>query len=154
MFLLALIKAQVARNEDDLKLMQQIVRRDQSALAALYDRYSSLVYTVVLRIVKITEEAEDLTQEIFMQVWNKAGMFAESKGSAYTWIVTIARRKAIDRLRAGQTAGRGTSLNDDEATLELPDAAYMTNPLHAAITTEYEELMRAGLAVLAAEQRT
>ncbi len=154
MFLLAVIHTQIVRNEEDLKLMMQVVKRDTIALSALYDRYSALVYTMALKMVKATDEAEDLVQEVFMQVWNKAAMFAETKGSVYTWIVTIARRKAIDRLRSSQNVNKGVSLDDDEMTFEVPDAAYAANPLHATISSEYEELMKAGLALLTNDQRT
>ncbi|MFN0158120.1 MAG: sigma-70 family RNA polymerase sigma factor [Bacteroidota bacterium] len=129
------------------------MQREQAAFSQLYDRYATLVYTMVLRIVKSTGEAEDLLQEIFVQIWNKSTFFAESKGSVYTWVMTIARRKAIDKVRSQEYANRGSSLDDDDA-IALPDAAYEANPLHAAITTEYEELMQTGLAMLSDEQRT
>ena len=154
MFLLALIEAQIARNEEDLKLMMRIVKRDASALSELYDRYSALVYTMALRMVRATDEAEDLVQEVFMQVWSKAAAFAESKGSVYTWVVTIARRKAIDRVRSGQSLNRSLSLEDESASYQLPDAAYTSNPLHVAISSEYEELMKNGLSILTSDQRT
>jgi RNA polymerase sigma-70 factor (ECF subfamily) len=153
-FLLSLIQAQIVQNEEDLRLMMQIVKRDASALSMLYDRYSALVHTMVLKMVKATDEAEDLVQEVFMQVWNKAAMFAATKGSVYTWVVTIARRRAIDRLRSSQSVNKGVSLDDGEVTFELPDAAYASNPFHATITSEYEELMKSGLALLTRDQRT
>lgn len=153
MFLLALIEAQIARNEEDLGLLKRVVQKDQAAIGLLYDRYSTLVYTLALRIVKSTAEAEDLLQEIFVQIWNKAALFAESKGSVYTWIMTIARRKAIDKIRSQEYTNRGSSLDDDDA-MALPDAAYEANPLHATISTEYEKLMHSGLALLSDEQRT
>ena len=151
-FLLALIEAQQARNDEDIRLLEKVVQRDQTSFAALYDRYASLIYTMVLRMVKSTDEAEDLLQEIFMQIWNKAEMFAGSKGSVYTWVVTIARRKAIDRLRSSQSLHKGESL-DEEETVAIPGAAYQMNPLTATISAEYEELMRSGLAQLSDDQR-
>ncbi len=153
MFLLALIEAQVKRNEEDARLLRTIAGGDQAALGRLYDIYSSLVYTMVLRIVKSSDEAEDLVQEVFMQIWNKAKLFSETKGSVYTWVMTIARRKAIDRLRSQEYVHRGSSL-DDEHAQDLPDAAYTTNPLHAEMSSEYEGLMRSGLALLSVDQRT
>jgi len=129
------------------------IKRDQAAFAQLYDRYSSLIYTTVVRMVKSTEEAEDLLQEIFMQIWNKASLFSESKGSVYTWIVTIARRKAIDRLRSKEHAYKGASL-DEGSSLAVPDPAFMANPLQATISAEYESLMKNAFALLAQDQRT
>lgn len=153
MGLLAVIANQAARNEEDLRLLLKVKERDQAALGELYDRYAPLLYTMMLNVVKITDEAEDLLQEVFLQIWNKSTLFAEEKGSVYTWIVTIARRKAIDRLRSKELVNRGSSLNHDDSSLEIPDAAYATNPLHAAIGSEYEQIMREGLALLNADQR-
>ena len=154
MFLFAVIAGQIAQNEEDLKLMMRVVECDESALSALYDRYSKVVYTTVLRMVKLTDEAEDLVQEVFLQVWNKAGMFVGTKGSVYTWIMTIARRKAIDRLRSSENANKTASLDDDKVTFEVPDAAFASNPLHATVSSEYEEIMRSGLAMLSNDART
>jgi RNA polymerase sigma-70 factor (ECF subfamily) len=154
LFVLAMIANQVLRNEEDVRLLLRVKDRDQSALSELYDRYSSLVFTMVLKVVKATDEAEDLLQEIFMQIWNKASLFAEDKGSVFTWIVTIARRKAIDRLRSKDRINKGGSLDDDLFITTIADTAYMSNPLHAAISNEYESLMREGLNQLSAEQRT
>ena len=153
MFLLALLEAQIARNEEDLKLMMRIVKRDASALSELYDRYSALVYSLALMMVKTTDEAEDLVQEVFMQVWNKAGAFAGDKGSVYTWVVTIARRKAIDRLRSSPSTKKSLSLEEGDSFTIL-DPAYTSNPLHAAISSEYEEMMKNGLSELTVDQRT
>ena len=115
--------------------MKRIIGRDQQAFAALYDRYTSVIYTMVLRMVKSTAEAEDLVQEIFVQIWNKAHLFVENKGSVYTWVMTLARRKAIDKVRS-------------------QDAAFETNPLIATVAREYEDLMRSSLVAISAEQRT
>ncbi len=151
---LAVIVNQAGRNEDDLRLLLRVKQRDHTALSELYDRYSPLLYSMVLKIVKATDEAEDLLQEIFLQIWNKAEMFAQDKGSVYTWIVTIARRKAIDRLRSKELVNKGQSLDADDNFTAIPDRAYMANPLHATITNEQESLMRNGLAQLSEEQRT
>lgn len=150
---MAMIVQSMVRNEDDVRLLVRIKEGDQAAFAQLYDRYAPLLYSMVLRIVRETTEAEDVLQEIFLTIWNKASSFDEAKGSVYTWIVTIARRKAIDRLRSKEIVNRGERLHDDAVT-GIPDAAYMTNPLNAAIGNEYEALMRTALATLSDEQRT
>lgn len=148
-----MIVQSMVRNEDDVRLLVRIKEGDQAAFAQLYDRYAPLLYSMVLRIVRETTEAEDVLQEIFLTIWNKASSFDEAKGSVYTWIVTIARRKAIDRLRSKEIVNRDERLHDDAVT-GIPDAAYMTNPLNAAIGNEYEALMRTALATLSDEQRT
>ncbi len=153
MFLLALREAQIARHVEDANLLRQIAQRDQQAFSRLYDRYSSLIYTLVLRMVKSTAEAEDLLQEIFVQIWNKAHMFNDAKGSAYTWMMTLARRKAIDKIRSQDFINKEETTDDEDKPVDLPDHDYAANPLHAAISREYEEFMQKGLGELAMEQR-
>ncbi len=151
--LLAMIAQAPTRNEDDRRLLVRVKNGDQAAFAELYDRYSPLVFSLVVRIVKETAEAEDVLQEIFFTIWNKATLFNEEKGSVYTWIVTIARRKAIDRLRSKELVNRGERM-DEELVGAIPDAAYMANPLNAAIGTEYEAMLRSAMALLSNQQRT
>lgn len=84
---------------DDVTLMRRIVQRDQHALTALYDRYSSAVYSLALRIMGATHPAEDVTQDTFLKVWNQAGHWDSTKGQLIGWLLTITRYTAIDHLR-------------------------------------------------------
>ena len=72
---------------------------DQSAMAALYDRYSSIVYSVALRVLGDTGAAEDVLQDVFMQLWRNPGLFDSNRGSLGAWLAVIARNRAIDALR-------------------------------------------------------
>lgn len=72
---------------------------DQSALAELYDRYSPIVYAVALRVLGDTGAAEDVLQEIFLQLWRNPGAFDAARGSLGSWLAVIARNLAIDALR-------------------------------------------------------
>jgi len=72
---------------------------DQSALAELYDRYSSVVYAVALRVLGDTGAAEDVLQEVFLQLWRNAGAFDAARGSLGAWLAVITRNRAIDSLR-------------------------------------------------------
>jgi len=85
---------------DDGELLHRVSLRDQEAFAALYDRYATVLYSLCLAIVKKQEEAEDVLQECFLQMWEKASAFNSAKGSAYTWLATLTRHRAIDRLRS------------------------------------------------------
>jgi RNA polymerase sigma-70 factor (ECF subfamily) len=85
---------------DDAALLLAVARRDEAAFAALYDRMSRPVFALIVRVVRSRAEAEEILQEAFWQVWERAPDFRPELGSAFCWIVTIARRKAIDRLRA------------------------------------------------------
>jgi RNA polymerase sigma-70 factor (ECF subfamily) len=152
-FFLALVGNQMSKSREDLQLMTKVAGRDQTAFEQLYDRYGPVVYTMVVRIVKTPDIAEDLLQEIFLAIWNKSSTFSEARGSVYTWIMTLARNRAFDYLKSRERTSRGSGL-DEQAVLNLPDTSHMSNPLNAAITSEHESRMREGLALLGREQRT
>ncbi|HUI64981.1 MAG TPA: sigma-70 family RNA polymerase sigma factor [Bacteroidota bacterium] len=149
-FFLAIIEAHQAANREDLQLMLKISERDQAAFAALYDRYSAIVYTLILRIVKTSDNAEDILQEVFLQLWNKATLFSESRGSVYTWLISMARNKAIDHIRSRDRSPQESSI---DAAIALPVSEYLADPLHAAISAEHERYMKDGLAQLTSQQR-
>jgi RNA polymerase sigma-70 factor, ECF subfamily len=83
----------------DQALVTAIRSADQGAMAALYDRYSSIVYAVALRVLQDTGAAEDVLQDIFMQLWRNPGAFDASRGNMAAWLAVIARHRAIDALR-------------------------------------------------------
>lgn len=83
----------------DLALVTAIRSGDQGAMAELYDRYSSIVYSVALRVLQNTSGAEDVLQDIFMQLWRNPGAFDASRGNMAAWLAVIARHRAIDALR-------------------------------------------------------
>src|ERR1700760_4056151 len=85
--------------EDDSVLLERVRRGDEGAMAALYDRYSKIVYSVSLRVLRDVPAAEDVLQEIFMQVWRNPGSFLETKGSLGGWLAVVARNRSIDALR-------------------------------------------------------
>jgi RNA polymerase sigma-70 factor, ECF subfamily len=84
---------------DDMRLVARVRAGDQRALSELYDRYSKVVYGVALRILHDTGAAEDLLQDIFLQLWRKPDAFDSSRGSLAAWLAVIARHRSIDRLR-------------------------------------------------------
>lgn len=88
-----------ARDVDDMGLLTRIQSGDQGAMAAFFDRYSTMVYSVALRVLKDSSEAEDVMQEIFVQVWRNPGAFISGRGSLGGWVVAVARNRAIDVLR-------------------------------------------------------
>src|SRR3974390_1179294 len=90
---------------DDLRLVARLRAGDQQALSVLYDRYSSVVYGVALRILQDTGTAEDLLQDIFLQLWRKPDAFDSSRGSLGAWLAVIARNRSIDRLRQRRPGG-------------------------------------------------
>lgn len=86
------------------ELLRRAGRGDQSAFAELYDALSPLVYGVVLKVVRDPSQAEEVTQEVFVELWRLAARFDGTKGSAKTWAATLAHRRAIDRVRSEQAS--------------------------------------------------
>src|SRR5438270_11493951 len=90
----------------DVDLMLRIQSGDADALSQLYDRYNGIVKALILRIIHNDTEADDLLQEVFMEIWNQAKNFSADKGKPLGWMVTLTRRRAIDALRKKQAYAR------------------------------------------------
>ncbi|HKP73650.1 MAG TPA: sigma-70 family RNA polymerase sigma factor [Pyrinomonadaceae bacterium] len=131
----------------DTELLHAVARGDESALAALYDRYSSILLGLLLRILHSRVEAEDVLQEVFLQIWQRAASFDESRGRPFTWMVTLARSRAIDRLRSLQSRQRADDASLRDAPESVGDAS---DDLYHA---EQREIVRAALAEIPEEQR-
>lgn len=84
-------------------LVKGLQKREPEALAAVYDRYGQVVYSLFLRITRDQSAAEDLVQELFIRVWNNARHFDAAKGSFGVWILSVARHLAIDHVRSAQS---------------------------------------------------
>jgi RNA polymerase sigma-70 factor (ECF subfamily) len=109
----------------DGELLQQIRARDEAALAALYDRYAGLVFTLALRVVGERELAQEVMQDTFLRCWNGAETYQATRGNVASWLLGIARNRAIDLLRSRQHQARlreSTPLPDPERT-DLPGEA-------------------------------
>ena len=100
---------------DDGELLARVARRDQQAFAQLYDRFSPVLYSMSLRVLNNPDEAADVLQESFLQIWDKAGTYDPALGKPFSWALTITRHRAIDRLRRLQRRYRFI----EEVTLEM-----------------------------------
>jgi RNA polymerase sigma-70 factor, ECF subfamily len=94
------------RDEILARLVGQIIHKIQPALAQLYDRTSPRVYGLALRMLRERCAAEDVTQEVYLHVWQKAATFDPSRGSVLSWLITITRSRCLDRLRASSSRAR------------------------------------------------
>lgn len=83
----------------DAALIDRLMQRDETALAALYDRYAGMLSSVLNRILRDTQAAEEILQDIFFQLWRTASQFDAKRGSLPAWLMVIARNRAISRLR-------------------------------------------------------
>lgn len=88
------------------RLLTLSARGDEAAFARLYDATASRVHGLVLRLVRDPAQSEEVTQEVFLQVWRTAARYDESRGSALSWLMTIAHRRAVDRIRSAEAASR------------------------------------------------
>ena len=86
-------------------LLRRVARGDEGAFAKLYDLVANRVYGLVVRVVRDPAQAEEVTQEAMVDVWRRAPSFDADRGSAITWVLTLAHRRAVDRVRSAQSAG-------------------------------------------------
>ena len=137
---------------DERSLIERLQARDPAALSALYARYASIVYTLALRITGNQGEAEEVVVDSFWQVWQQADRYDPRRGQLGAWIFTIARSRALDRVRALR---RSPLAQPDERaeTQAAQRAADERNPEHDAWLAEQSSLVRAALAELAPAQR-
>jgi RNA polymerase sigma-70 factor (ECF subfamily) len=104
---------------DDTELISEVVNGDQRAFLALYDRYSSRVYTLALRMMRDQMMAEEVVQDTFLKLWSRAGQYMNDRGSLLIWLLTIARRTALDRLRLESRRPTLSEANDPDQVWEL-----------------------------------
>jgi len=133
-------------NSSDVELLHAIAARDDEALASLYDRYRLILFGLLLRILNSREDAEDVLQEVFLQIWRRAKDFDEGRGQAFTWMITLARSRAIDRLRV-LAARHRLAASASHETEEVSDAAA------DAVGSEQREIVAGALAQIPDEQR-
>ena len=134
-------------DRSDVELLHAVARGDEAALARLYDAYRVILFGLLVRILNSREEAEDILQDVFIQVWRRAKDFDEKRGRPFTWLVTLTRSRAIDRLRqlgARQRLATGAAQEQSEA---------VSDALSETIKGAQRETVRRALAELPEEQK-
>jgi RNA polymerase sigma-70 factor (ECF subfamily) len=94
-----LVNSPPPSEQDDAALLALVQRGDESSMASLFDRYSKVVYSVALRVLRDPASAEDVLQEVFMQIWRNPNGFIATRGSLGGWLAVVARNRSIDALR-------------------------------------------------------
>jgi len=138
-----------ASGPDFAALIRQIAAGDQQAITTLYDGTSKLVFGLVLRILGDRSVAEEVLFDVYTQVWRQAARYDPARGGPLGWITTIARSRAIDRLRSDKPLQQEDELSATTASRETSASSPETN----AALAEMREIVRAALAHLSAEQR-
>ncbi len=134
---------------DDASLLKRIARAESEALSELYDRYHRLIFSIALNSVGDGALAEEITLDIFMRVWQKAGTYREERASVATWLTRMTRNRSIDMLR--RRGARREHLRVGWA--EVQDAPASGNPETATEQRLEQERVRAAIAELPPEQR-
>lgn len=139
---------------DDRELVARMSAGDETALAQLYDRWSRSVYALVVHLVRDGDDAEDVVEEAFWQAWRQASRYEASRGEVGTWLFTIARSRALDRLRSRRRLREEpltpVLLGDSDVTAS---ASPNDDPTVRAEATERRALVAGALRTLPKEQR-
>ncbi len=131
----------------DPELIAGVIKRDRKSFDLFYERYAQIVFNLCVRILKDEAEAQDVLQEIFLQIWREAERFDASRASVKTWLFTIARSRSLDRYRSRKTV---TNRLEDQADDQLQQIAGKEDLQNASVTRQY---VLGALARLSAEQR-
>jgi RNA polymerase sigma-70 factor, ECF subfamily len=140
------------QNDDvssDAALVQQLLRRDVRAFEQLYDRHSRIVYGLVLRILQQATTAEEVVQDVFLQLWRNASQYQSSRGPFVPWLLTLARNRALDNLRLKSERQR----RREDQTEELPQIAQTPQYEQALDEKRRAEVVRSLMNSLSAPQK-
>src|SRR5690348_18392703 len=140
-------KARVSEDEW-LKLVRAVAAGDQRALHSLYEQTYRIVFTLIVRMTANQETAEEVTLDVFYDVWRKASTYDPANGSVVGWVMNQARSRAIDRLRFDQRKKRVNTY-----PLSLRPETDIVDPQQACLFEEQSRLLRDALEVLTAEER-
>jgi RNA polymerase sigma-70 factor, ECF subfamily len=143
--------AYASDNDEDRQLVRRMSAGDTQALARFYERWSRPVHALVARLVRDPDDADDVVEDTFYQAWRQASRYEPARGAVSTWIVTIARSRALDRLRSRRRL-REEPLTPVVLLDELKDSAF-PDPAAGAEETERRERVAEALRELPAEQR-
>jgi RNA polymerase sigma-70 factor (ECF subfamily) len=138
---------------DDVGLIRQIALAHPEALSALYDRYGRLVYSLALYIVGEAEAAEEVTQDVFFRIWEKADVYQVEQARVSTWLTSITRNRSIDLLRKRKVRPEGHSLSWEDLQPGWEPASEGRDPERSTVQTMQTQQVRTAIASLPAEQQ-
>ncbi len=137
---------------EEIALLLRVGAGDRSAFSEFYDRYSGIIFSTALRVLNDATDAEDVTQDVFVMIWEKAAMYDPARGKPLTWAVTMTRNKSIDRIRSHQRRSR---LREEAGNERLPeDTINDRRPSDDVSASESGDRVREAVAKLSPEQRT
>jgi RNA polymerase sigma-70 factor, ECF subfamily len=135
----------------ELDLLARITNRERVAFEELYTRYSNILYATAMKFLKEDADAQDVVQDVFIQIWDKARLYDPAKGKPLTWALTLTRNRSIDRIRAIQRRSR---LRDDfEKETVADESAGIREALSGVDASERTQILRDAVGRLSPEQR-
>lgn len=137
---------------DDEELMMRLSYRDLKAFRTLYQRYSSLVYSASLRVLRDPVLAEDIVQEIFLRLWRKPGSYVSQRGKFATWLTSVTRNRAVDEIRSRNRRYRHETASPEELEWDVPGDE-RDNPALTAELSDQRRLILAAMSGLPPEQK-
>lgn len=149
-------EGRVLRESSDRELMQAIAQRQSAALGEIYDRYAAQLMPLALRILGQRAEAEEVLGDVFSEVWTLPDRYDPARGTAWAYLVTLTRSRAIDRVRSRQRERRMQTADDPQHALEslaASEAGGETSPLESALAGERRRQVSQALRGLTPEQR-
>jgi RNA polymerase sigma-70 factor, ECF subfamily len=136
---------------EEFDLLRRIAQRERSAFEDLYSRYVNILYASALKFVKEDADAQDVVQDVFIQIWDKAKLYDPAKGKPLTWALTLTRNRAIDRIRAIQ---RRTRLRDEfEQETFVDESAGVREALSGVDASEKGQILRKAVSQLSPQQK-
>jgi RNA polymerase sigma-70 factor, ECF subfamily len=135
----------------ELDLLARITNRERVAFEELYTRYSNILYATAMKFLKEDADAQDVVQDVFIQIWDKAKLYDPAKGKPLTWALTLTRNRSIDRIRAIQRRSR---LRDDfEKETVADESTGIREALSEVDASEKSQILRDAVGKLSPEQR-
>jgi len=137
--------------QEDMILLQRIAQKDSASFQAFYRKYGGLLFTAIANVLNDHHDAEDVMQEVLVQIWNKAHLYEPRKGKPLTWLTTMARNRAIDRIRSKQRRSR---LNDDfESESRTDQLEFDESSSDQVEVLERSRIVRSAVSKLTPDQR-
>lgn len=124
------------------QLIPLILKKDDRAFTIMYDMYSKSLFAVISNLVKETDEAEDVLQEVFVKIWKNIESYNDSKGRLYTWMLNIARNTAIDKLRSKGYNNSQKNLSSDNFVHLLDDSNKLINRIDTIGIQEFVKKLK------------
>ncbi len=135
----------------ELELIARIARSERAAFEELYTRYSNILYATAFKFLKQDADAQDVVQDVFIQIWDKAKLYDPTKGKPLTWVLTMTRNRSIDRIRAIQRRSR--LRNDFETETTVDESTEIREALSKVDANEKGQILRDAVSSLSLQQR-